>query len=134
MNNEVTKLLLGKIRLGSDDIQEFLDKNCTARECFAALFTFLRTIKRGLFPERVQQLINGQNHQIPHRTIALDALGLLCEESRTNKQNFVIIMELLKLMNLLSTQGNLRPTEQNVSQAPFFIMPVLFNKKVYLPL
>lgn len=87
-------------------------------------------MKRGLFPERVQRLINGQNYQIPHRIIALDALGLLYEDSRTNKKNFIIIMELLKLMRLLSTKGNLRPTEQHVSQAPLFVMPVLFDKRV----
>lgn len=91
---------------------------------------FLRSIKQGLFPERVQHLINGHNYQIPHRIIALDALGLLYEESRTNKKNFIIIMELLKLMKLLSTKGNLRPTEQHVSQAPLYVMPVLFDKRV----
>lgn len=130
MSNEATKTLTGKIRSGSDDIQDFLEKNCTARECSASLFMFLRSIKQGLFPERVQHLINGHNYQIPHRIIALDALGLLYEESRTNKKNFIIIMELLKLMKLLSTKGNLRPTEQHVSQAPLYVMPVLFDKRV----
>lgn len=119
-----------KIRNGSDDIQDFLERNCTARECSTALFMFLRSMKRGLFPERVQQLINGLNHKIPCRIIAFDALGLLYEESRTNKRDFIIIMELLKLMKLLSTKGNLRPTEQHVTQAPYFIMPLLFDKKV----
>jgi hypothetical protein len=121
---------MAKIRNGSDDIDDFLEQNCNARECSTALFIFLRSIKRGLFPERVQQLINGHNYQIPHRVIALDALGLLYEESRTNKRNFVIIMELLKLMKLLSTKGNLRPTEQHVSHAPLFVMPLLFDKRV----
>jgi hypothetical protein len=119
-----------KIRNGSDDIDIFLEQNCTAHECSTALFIFLRSMKRGLFPERVQHLINGRNNQIPHQIIALDALGLLYEESRTNKRNFVIIMELLKLMKLLSTKGNLRPTEQHVSHAPLFVMPLLFDKRV----
>lgn len=130
LNNETTKILMGKIRNGNDDIQDFLDRKCTVRECSTALFMFLRSMKRGLFPDRVQQLINGHNQKIPCRIIALDCIGLLYDESRTNKRNFIIIMELLKLMKLLSTKGNLRPTEQHVSQAPYFIMPLLFDKKV----
>lgn len=116
MSNDTTKVLLGKIRKGSEDIQDFLERSCTARECSTALFMFLRSMKYGLFPDRVQQLINGLNQKIPIRIIALDALGLLYEESRTKKRNFIVVMEVLKLMKLLSTKGNLRPTEHHATQ------------------
>jgi hypothetical protein len=124
----IAKTLVSKIKSGNEQIQQFLNQACNARICSTALFQYLRSNKYGLLPLRVQNLIKSHNCEIPFQVIALDALGLLCEESRNNTKNFVILTELLQLMRLLATEGNLAPTEQFSSHAPYFIVPILFDK------
>ncbi|KAG5674822.1 hypothetical protein PVAND_004769 [Polypedilum vanderplanki] len=125
------KTLIKMIKDGSADINEFLSSSCTVRECTSALFSFLRSFDEGLLPIRAQQLIKSHNRNIPLKTIALDTLGCIIDELRNEKQiNFIITIELLKLMKLLSTEGSLKPTEILCSQGPYFLMPILFDKNV----
>jgi hypothetical protein len=130
IDHPMVKILVAKIKCGCQHIQDFMLESCTVRECAAALFSFLRSLDEGLLPLRMQQLIKASNSCVPVSIIAFDALGCLIEESRHEMNNFIVTVELLQMMRLLSTEGSLRPSETSPSQAPFFLMPILFDKQV----
>ena len=97
-------------------------------KCASALHRFFKNLNHGLLPKRIQLLINGDNYGVPAQLVALDAISLLYEDAEGPQ--FGLLSELLPLMKLLSTQGCLRPTETHSSQAPYFMMPILFNKNL----
>lgn len=93
---------------------------------------FLSSLGQGLLPKRIQLLINGDNYGVPAQLVALDAISLLYEDAVGTE--FILLSELLPLMKILSTKGCLRPSEHHSSQAPYFLMPIFFNKHICVSL
>lgn len=128
-NPTINKLIVSKIKNGSITA-EYLRHYCSPRQCAAGLLSYFHKLNHGLLPKRIQELINGENlSRVPPQLVALDSFGLLFESSGT-EINFIIITELLNLMKLLSTQGCLRPTEKFACLAPYYLIPILFDKHV----
>lgn len=129
-NTTINKMIANKIRNG-DLTYEYLRQHCSPKQCASGLLSYFHKLNHGLLPKKVQELINGDNlSRVPPQLIALDSFGLLYEESLESEINLIVITELLNLMKLLSTEGCLRPTENFSCLAPYYLIPILFDKQV----
>ncbi|CAO1356727.1 unnamed protein product [Diamesa tonsa] len=127
-NSTINKVIISKIRNGNLTA-EYLKQFCSPKECASGLLSYFHKLNHGLLPKRVQELINGQNlSRVPPQLVALDSFGLFFEESLGSERNLIIVTELLNLMKLLATQGCLRPTENFSCLAPYYLIPILFDK------
>lgn len=121
--------LLAMLRKGDPQLRVYLHMHCTPRQCATALMAFLRSRRRPLLPQRVQQLLIGPNERISASTVATDALGLLKQDIHQSN-NLILLYALFDLLRTLTTVGSLRPTEIRTSIAPQLIMPFLFKSSV----
>lgn len=129
-NTTINKVIISKIKNGNLTA-EYLKHFCSPKQCAAGLLSYFQKLNHGLLPKRVQELINGDNlSRVPPQLVALDSFGLFFEESLGSEINLIIVTELLNLMKLLATQGCLRPTENFSCLAPYYLIPILFDKSV----
>ncbi|XP_026479454.1 uncharacterized protein LOC113385839 [Ctenocephalides felis] len=120
--------ILSRIERGDQDILQSLRTHGGPLEVASALKTFLVGLRAPLMPARVQELIVADNAGVSTRTVALDALGLLSQETPSSRQR-TLLLSLLGLLQKISNNANSNNTlgELEGSHAALVMLPVFFN-------